>query len=74
VTRPIRAALLAHPAGHSLSPAMHDAALEALGVDARYEARDVPPADLAAALEALRTSGLWGVNLSIPHKPPGCGA
>ena len=47
---------------------MHNAALEALGIDAQYVARDVPPAELAAALTDLRTSNAWGANLSIPHK------
>ena len=68
MTPPTRAALFAHPARHSLSPAMHNAALETLGIAARYEARDVPPEGLRDALNALRDSGLWGVNLSIPHK------
>ncbi len=63
-----RACLFAHPAKHSLSPAMHNAALEFLGIVARYEARDVPPESLAAEFAALRNSRLWGVNLSIPHK------
>ena len=63
-----RAFLFAHPARHSLSPAMHDAALRAMGIQARYEARDVPPDQLKAALNALRGSNTWGVNLSIPHK------
>ena len=63
-----RAFLFAHPAKHSLSPAMHNAALAALGIAATYEARDVAPDDLRQALEGLRTSGAWGTNLSIPHK------
>ncbi len=63
-----RACLFAHPAKHSLSPAMHNAALEFLGIAARYEARDVPPESLKAEFVALRNSSLWGVNLSIPHK------
>jgi shikimate dehydrogenase len=63
-----RAFLFAHPARHSLSPAMHNAALEQLGLDGRYAARDVPPEDLGGALEGLRTSSAWGANLSIPHK------
>ncbi len=64
----VRACLFAHPAKHSLSPAMHNAALEFLGIAARYEARDVAPQSLAAEFAALRNSSLWGVNLSIPHK------
>ena len=63
-----RAFLFAHPAKHSLSPPMHNAALTALGIAATYVARDVAPSDLRAALEDLRTSGAWGANLSIPHK------
>src|SRR5690554_7070364 len=47
-----RAYLLAHPAGHSLSPRMHAAAFRALGVDATYEALDVPPGDLAATVRS----------------------
>jgi shikimate dehydrogenase len=60
--------LFAHPAKHSLSPAMHNAALEHMGMAARYEARDITPENLKDALEHLRTSGAWGANLSIPHK------
>ncbi len=60
--------MFAHPAKHSLSPTMHNTALEHLGIAAQYEAKDVAPQDLQANLEALRTSGAWGVNLSIPHK------
>ncbi len=63
-----KAFLFAHPARHSLSPVMHNAALKALGIQAQYEARDVPPDQLEVALNALRGTGIWGVNLSIPHK------
>jgi shikimate dehydrogenase len=65
---PEKAFLFAHPAKHSLSPAMHNAALEHLGIAARYVAKDMPPEHLHAELEALRSSGAWGCNLSIPHK------
>ena len=60
--------LLAHPAGHSVSPAMHNAAFDSLGIDAKYEAWDVPPDDLAAAVASLRKENIYGANVTIPHK------
>lgn len=63
-----RAVLLAHPAGHSLSPAMQNAAFDALGIDARYEAWDVPPDELASAVGHLRHEGVLGANVTVPHK------
>ena len=63
-----RALLLAHPAGHSLSPVMHDAGFRALGIDARYEAWDVPPEGLPDAVRALRGPGFLGANVTVPHK------
>jgi len=64
-----RAYLLAHPAGHSLSPRMHAAAFRALGVDATYEALDVPPGDLAATVDRIAADpGFLGANVTTPHK------
>jgi shikimate dehydrogenase len=61
-------ALLGHPVSHSISPRFQQAALDALGVDARYEAWDTPPADLAIAVERLRSGDLLGANVTVPHK------
>lgn len=63
-----RVALLAHPAGHSVSPAMQRAAIDACGLDATYDAFDVPPAGLSAAVAALRRYPWWGANVTVPHK------
>ncbi len=63
-----RVFLFAHPAGHSLSPAMHNAAFAAVGVAATYGALDVPPAALADAVADLRQDGVLGANFSVPHK------
>ncbi|MFN3265354.1 MAG: shikimate dehydrogenase [Deinococcales bacterium] len=63
-----KAFLFAHPAKHSLSPAMHNAALANLGIEAAYLAKDISQEELAAELEQLRHSDAWGCNLSIPHK------
>lgn len=73
MTRPIGAAtalcgVILHPAGHTRSPAMHNAAFEALGLDARYLAFDVPPAALAAAVAGARALGIRQLAVSIPHK------
>jgi shikimate dehydrogenase len=56
------------PVGHSLSPAMMTAAIRSAGVDATYEAREIPPEDWPAALEALHAEGVDGANVTVPHK------
>ncbi|HLR45780.1 MAG TPA: shikimate dehydrogenase [Deinococcales bacterium] len=60
--------LLAWPAGHSLSPVMHNAALAELGLPWEYRAVAVPPAELPEAVEALRAPGVRGANVTVPHK------
>lgn len=61
-------AVLGHPIGHTLSPAMHNASLNTLGMDAIYLAFDVDPARLIEVLEAMRHMGFGGVNLTVPLK------
>jgi len=63
-----RIALLGHPVGHSRSPAMQNAAFRAAGLDWRYEAIDVAPAEFAEVLTALPGRGFAGANVTIPHK------
>jgi shikimate dehydrogenase len=64
-----RLAVLGHPVGHSRSPAMQNAALEALGLDEwRYEAIEVTPEEFAARTQGLAGEGFVGVNVTIPHK------
>lgn len=65
---PGRAALFAHPAAHSLSPVMHRAAMQAVGIAGQYDALDVPPDALAGAVANLREAPWWGANVSVPHK------
>lgn len=60
--------LLAHPAGHSLSPDMQNAAFRAAGLAGRYEALDVPPEALEGAVNDLRGEGYLGANVTVPHK------
>lgn len=60
--------VIAHPVGHSLSPPMHNSALEALGLDYIYVAFDVLPDYVGPAVEAVRALGIVGINVTIPHK------
>jgi shikimate dehydrogenase len=64
----IRCGIVLHPAGHTRSPAMHRAAYRALDLDADYEAYDVPPSGLAAAVGLFAKQGLRQFAVSIPHK------
>ncbi len=61
-------AVLGRPVGHSLSPVLHNAWFEALGLDAVYVALDVAPAAAGSLGLTLRTLGLAGANLTVPHK------
>ncbi len=61
-------AVLGHPIGHTLSPVMHNAAFEALDMDAIYLAFDVAPDRLMSVLPAMRDMGFRGVNLTVPLK------
>ena len=59
--------VILHPAGHTRSPAMHNAAFRALGLDALYVAFDVPPEALARAVAGMRALGLRQLAVSLPH-------
>ncbi|HTI73165.1 MAG TPA: shikimate dehydrogenase [Candidatus Limnocylindria bacterium] len=61
-------AVFGAPIRHSASPAMHNAAFAALGLDWRYAACEVNPAHLGEALQGARFMGFCGVNLTVPHK------
>jgi len=63
-----RVALIGWPVEHSLSPAMHNAAFKALGLDWRYELFPVPPGQLGAAVADLRAGEYGGANVTVPHK------
>ncbi|MXR41774.1 shikimate dehydrogenase [Halobaculum sp. WSA2] len=60
--------LVGNPVGHSLSPPMHEAAYDALGMDARYVTFEPDADDGAAAVEAAATLGVAGLNVTVPFK------
>ncbi|HEY6394698.1 MAG TPA: shikimate dehydrogenase [Candidatus Binataceae bacterium] len=61
-------AIFGDPVDHSMSPAMHNAAYESLGIDRAYVAFRVARAELGIALRAIGPLGILGVNLTVPHK------
>ena len=60
--------VLGHPVGHSLSPAMHNTAIDALGLDWVYLALPVPAEGQATVVRGLEAIGCRGLNITIPHK------
>jgi shikimate dehydrogenase len=62
------AAVIGDPISHSLSPALHNAAFSALGLDWVYVAFPVAAGDGAAAVAAMRALNLAGLSVTMPHK------
>jgi shikimate dehydrogenase len=64
-----RLGVLGHPVGHSRSPAMHEAAYRALGLEGwHYQRLPVPPELFDETVRALPGAGFLGANVTIPHK------
>ena len=62
------AGIIGWPVDRSLSPAIHNAAFEALGLDWIYVAFPVEPGQGVRAVEAMRAFGVRGLNVTMPHK------
>ena len=60
--------LLGNPVRHSLSPAMHNAALQALQLNWSYLALPCASKNLKEVLQGLRAVNCRGLNVTIPHK------
>ncbi|MEJ5292164.1 MAG: shikimate dehydrogenase [Candidatus Methanosuratincola sp.] len=60
--------LLGDPVEHSISPQIFTRAFEVSGIDAAYLAFRVPSGSLGMAISGLRTLGMAGCNVTVPHK------
>jgi shikimate dehydrogenase len=60
--------VIGNPIGHSLSPVMHNAAIEYLDLDCIYVAFPVTSANLATAVAGFEAIGVIGCSVTIPHK------
>ncbi len=63
-----RVGLIGHPLAHSISPQFQQAAFDAVGIDARYEAWDILPGQLPDLVQSLRAPDALGANVTIPYK------
>jgi shikimate dehydrogenase len=66
--QPARLAVIGHPVAHSASPQMHQAALDAAEIHARYIRLDIEPGQIANAFARMRALGFIGCNVTVPHK------
>jgi shikimate dehydrogenase len=64
------AGIIGDPVRHSLSPALHNAAFDATGIDWVYVAFPVATGTVPAALEGMRALGIDGLSVTMPHKGP----
>lgn len=60
--------VIGYPVAHSLSPAMHNAAIEARSLPGVYSAFEIPPRQLSRILSHLLAAGVQGLNVTVPHK------
>jgi shikimate dehydrogenase len=60
--------IIGRPVAHSLSPAIHNAAFAALGLDMVYVPLPVRNEDVGAAVKGLAALGFRGASVTIPHK------
>lgn len=61
-------AVIGDPIAHSLSPFMHDTWFDEHDIDAAYIPIHVEPSQLEKSFEAMKTLGISGFNITLPHK------
>jgi shikimate dehydrogenase len=65
---PYRLGVIGDPVAHSLSPALHQPALDQRGIPAVYERWHTTAADLVSRVESLRDPEFLGASVTVPHK------
>jgi shikimate dehydrogenase len=64
----VKLVVLGEPVGHSLSPAIHRAALAAAGIPGTYEALSVDGHGMVGVVSDIRAGAFDGANVTMPHK------
>jgi len=62
--------LIGYHLSHSISPIIHKAGLESLGLDGTYEVLETDPEDMISRIKFLKGNGYHGFNITIPLKVP----
>lgn len=60
--------LVGYPLGHSISPAMHNAAFDFLGIKGRYDLFETTKEDLETLINSLKNKEFLGFNVTVPYK------
>ena len=60
--------IIGYPIGHSISPLFQQAALDRLSAPHRYRAYEVHPDSVGGFIASLRSAGVLGINVTVPHK------
>ena len=68
VSQGLKLGVIGDPVAHSISPAMQQPALNAIGLDATYERWQTSAAELSERIASLRQPGILGANVTVPHK------
>jgi shikimate dehydrogenase len=64
----LKLVVLGYPLSHTVSPAMHNAALQTVGLEGKYEALSIEPSRLSEIVATIRSDGYSGANVTVPHK------
>ena len=72
-TKPMKGAtqvvfIFGHPLDHTLSPAMHNAAFEKLGMKWLYAPLDILPREVGPSVKMMRAFNIRGANVTVPYK------